>query len=121
MSETFSDVEGMFEANWPRFSTYAGVLGLSIKFQQRTYARIHLGDGSVNIEFFPRAKALCLDEFRQPVKEIRHETWPRNRKPLNDPDTEIHFLFTAEEWQQHQERLFVLTTAVYEAWKNSGQ
>ena len=121
MSETFSAAEGMFEANWPRFSTYAGVWGLSIKFQQRTYARIHLGDGSVNIEFFPRAKALCLNEFRQPVTEIRYETWPRNRDPLNDPATEIHFLFTAEEWQQHQERLFVLTTAVYEAWKNSDQ
>ena len=30
MSETFSDVEGMFEANWPRSSTYPRVWGLSI-------------------------------------------------------------------------------------------
>ncbi len=121
MSETFSAVEGMFEANWPRFSTNPGVWGLSIRFQSRTYARIDLSEGSVNIVFFPRAKALCLDEFRQPVEEIRYETWPRNREPLKDPDTEIQFEFTAEEWEQHKKRLCVLTTAVYEAWKNSGQ
>ncbi len=120
MSETFSAAEGMFEENWPRFSTYPGVWGLSIKSQQRTYARIHLGDGSVNIQFFPRAKELCLDEFRQPVMEFRYETWPRNREPLDDADTEVHFLFTAAEWEQHKERLSALTTAVYKAWKNSG-
>ena len=121
MSETFSGVESMFEANWPRFSTNPGVWGLSIRFQLRTYARIYLGEGSVNIVFFPRAKALCRDEFREPVKEIRYETRPRNREPLNDRDTEIHFEFTAEEWQQHKERMSVLTKAVYEAWKNTGQ
>ena len=121
MSETFGAAERMFEAKWPRFSTNPGVTGLSIRFQNRTYARIDLSEGSVNIVFSPRAKALCLDEFRQPVEEIRHQTWPTNREPLNDPDTEIHFEFTAEEWEQHKDRLFALTTAVYEAWENSGQ
>ena len=120
MSETFSAVERMFEANWSQFSTNPGVWGLSIGFQRRVYARIDLGEKSVNIVFFPRAKALCLDEFRQPVDEIRRETWPRNRDPLDDPGTEIHFQFTAEEWKQHKERLDALTKAVYEAWKNSG-
>ena len=121
MSETFSAMEGMFEANWPRFSTYPGVWGLSVRYQRRTYARIELREGSVGIVFFPRAKALRRDEFRQLIKEIRYETWPRNREPLNDPDTEIQFEFTAEEWKQHKERMSVLTKAVYEAWKNSGQ
>ena len=31
-----------------------------------------------------------------------------------DPDSEIQFKFTAEEWQEHKERLSALTTAVYE-------
>ena len=121
MSETFSAVEGMFEANWPGFSKYPTGLGLSIRFKNRSFARIDPWKGGVTIVFFGRAKALCLDEFRQPVKEIRYETWPRNREPLEDPRTEIHFLFTAEEWRQHKERLSALTTAVYEAWKNSRQ
>ena len=121
MSETFSAAEGMFEENWPRFSTNPGVWGLSITFQRRTYARIDLREESVNIVFFPRAKALCQDEFTHLIEEIGCETWPRNRKPLDDPDTEIHFLFTAAEWQQHEQRLSALTTSVYEAWKNSRQ
>ena len=121
MSETFSAVDGMFEANWPGFSKYPTGLGLSIRFKNRSFARIDPWKGGVTIVFFGRAKALCLDEFRQPVKEIRYETWPRNREPLEDPRTEIHFLFTAEEWRQHKERLSALTTAVYEAWKNSRQ
>ena len=121
MSEAFSAVEGMFEANWPGFSKYPTGLGLSIRFKNRSFARIDPWKGGVTIVFFGRAKALCLDEFRQPVKEIRYETWPRNREPLEDPRTEVQFQFTAEEWEQHKERLCVLTTAVYEAWKNSGQ
>ena len=128
VSETFSAVESMFEEIWLRFSTYPGVWGHSLKLRGRTYARIYLGERSantgkrsVNVVFFPRAKALCLDEFRQPIDEIRHSTWPRNREPLKDPDTEIHFELTAEAWEQHKERLSALTTAVYEAWENSGQ
>ena len=123
MSETFSAVEGMFEANWPRFSTNPGVWGLSITFQRKTYARIYLGERNernVYIGFFPRAKELCRDEFRQPLEEIGHSTWPKNREPLDDPATEIHFRFTAEEWEQHKARLSALTKAVYEAWNNSG-
>ncbi len=40
---------------------------------------------------------------------------------MEDPDTEIQFRFTAEEWHEHKERLSALTAAVYEAWENSGQ
>ena len=124
MSDTFSAVKRMFETKWLRFSTNQGVWGLSVKYQGLTYARIFLGERNernVYIAFFPRAKELCPDEFRQPLEEIGHSTWPKNREPLDDPATEIHFRFTAEEWEQHKERLSALTTAVYEAWKNSGQ
>ena len=121
MSETFSAAKGTFEENWPRSSTKPTASGLTIKLQTWSYARINVWKGGVGIVFFPRAKALCLNEFRQPVKEIRHDTWPQNREPVEDPDTAIQFKFTAKEWEEHKERLSALTAAVYEAWKNSGQ
>ena len=121
MSETFSAVEEMFATNWPRSSAYPRVWGLSITLQRLAYARIDIREESVNIVFFPRAKALCLDEFRQPVKEIPHRTWPMNREPLNDPETELHFQFTAGEWERYKDRMSALTKAVYQAWENSGQ
>ena len=121
MSETFSAVERMFETNWPGFRKYPTSLGLSIRFKNRSFARIDPWKGGVTIVFFDRAKALCLDEFRQPVQEIRYETYPRNRDPLEDPGTELKFPFTADEWKQHKARLSALTSAVYEAWKNSDQ
>ena len=121
MSETFAAAKGMFKENWPRSSTSPGTYGLSITLRRLSYARIGVWKGGVTIVFFPRAKALCLDEFRQPVKEIRHDTWPKNREPVEDPDTEIQFKFTTEEWQEHKERLSALTAAMYEAWENSGQ
>ncbi len=121
ISETFSAVEDMFETNWPRFSRYPTKYGLSIGLRRRPYARIDPWKGHVTIVFFDRARALCLDEFRQLVKEIRYETYPRNRDPLEDPKTELKFPFTADEWKQHKARLSALTSAVYEAWKNSDQ
>ncbi len=121
MSETFSAVERMFETNWPGVRKHPTNLGLSIRLMRRAYARIDPWKGGVTLVFFPRAKELCLDEFRQPVREMRYETWPRNREPLEDPRTEIQFKFNAEEWQRHKERMSALTTAMYEAWKNSDQ
>ena len=121
MSETFGAAKNMFEENWPRSSMVPGAKGLSIQLQTWSYARIDVWQGGVGIVFFRRAKALCPDEFRQPIEEIRHDTRPQNREPVEDPDTEIQFKFTAEEWEEHKERLSALTTAVYEAWKNSGQ
>lgn len=121
LSETFSEVKDMFETNWPRLSKFPTKYGLSVRLRGRTYARIDPWKEHVTIVFFDRAKALCLNEFRQPVQEIRYETWPRNRDPLEAPKTELKFPFTADEWKQHKARLSALTTAVYEAWKNSGQ
>ena len=121
MSEIFDAAKSMFEENWPRSRTKPTATGLSIKLQTWSYARIDVWQGGVGIVFFPRAKALCVDEFRQPTKEIRHGTWPQNREPVEDPGTQIQFKFTAEEWEEHKERLSALTAAVYEAWKNSGQ
>lgn len=121
VSEIVGAAKSMFEENWPRSRTEPTATGLRFKLQTWSYARIDVWKGGVGIVFFPRAKALCLEEFRQPVQEIRHGTWPQNREPVEDPDTQIQFKFTAEEWEEHKERLSALTAAVYEAWKNSGQ
>ena len=121
MSEIFDAAKSMFQKKWPRASTSPGVHGVSIQLQGRSYARIEVWKGGVGIVFYRRAKALCVDEFRQPVKDIRHGTWPENREPVEDPDTEIHFKFTTEEWEEHKERLSALTTVVYEAWEKTGQ
>ena len=75
----------------------------------------------MGVVFFPRAKTLCLDEFRQPVEVIRYGTWPKNREPLEDAGTEIQFKFTAEEWETHKDRLDELTKAVYEVWESDVQ
>ena len=118
MSETFGAARGMFKENWPRSSTSPGLYGLSVTLQRRSYARIGVWKGGMMIVFFPRAKALCPDEFRQPVEEIRYETWPKEREPLEDASTEIQFKLTAEEWGMHKERLYTLTKAVYKAWES---
>lgn len=121
MAETLDAVRSMFREAWSRSSTSPGVYGLSIRLQRRSYARIDIWKGGVGVTFFPRAKALCLDEFRRPLEEFRYDTWPKDREPLEDPDTSIQFKFTAEEWETHKDRLSALTQAVYEAWECSGQ
>ena len=115
-TELFGGVRRMFEENWPGSRTRPGALGLGIKFQTRSYARIGVSDdGGVRIVFFPSAKALCLDEFKRPVAVIPHHTYPANRDPLGDAEAEIQFRLTAEDWETHKETLTRLVRAVYEA------
>ena len=127
MSELFDAVSNMFRETWPESRMQAATLGLSIRLRRPgarrygAYARIDVGQKGVLIVFYPHTKALCLEEFRQPVGEIRWQTWPFNREPLEDPDTEIQFPLTPEEWDIHKERLYALTRAVYEALENRDQ
>ena len=127
--ELFDAIIAMFQENWPEFRSGPRQHGLGILLKSHKgtgrralYGRIGaLEEGVVSLVFFPLAKSLCLDAFRKPLGEIRYETWPRNREPLEDPDTEIKFRLTADEWETHRERLSSLTKAVYEAWESSGQ
>ena len=121
MSTLFGAVRDMFSENWPRSGVSPGVYGLSVQLQRRSYARIGVWKGGVGIVFFPRAKALCLDEFREPVEQIRYDTWPKDLDPLEDANAEIQFKLTAEEWENHRARLYALTRAVYAAWDSSSQ
>ena len=120
VTELFGAVGDMFKESWPESSTRPGAYGLSIKLQRRSYARIGVWtERGVSIVFFPRAKALCLDEFTQPVAAISYDTWPPDRDPLGDADAEVHFLLTAEDWETHKETLTRLARAVYETHQES--
>ena len=123
--ELFDATKRMFQDNWPQSRTRIGKWGLSF-FMRRpgsrggpSYARIWAFSDTVEVVFFPAAKALCLDEFRRPVEEIPYKTWPEHGDPLADTRGEIKFQLTAEEWETHQERLTSLTQAVYEAWRRT--
>ena len=116
VSELFGAVREMFRENWPVLTMHPGFHGLSVKLQKRSYARINVGEtGEVQIVFFSRAKALCPDEFKQPVEAIPHSTSPPDRDPLGDADAEIVFRLTAEDWETHKETLTRLARAVYDA------
>ena len=116
VSELFGVVRDMFRATWPDSKMRSNPSGLSIKLQKQSYARIDLWKaGEVWILFQPRAKALCLSEFEQPVAAIPYGTWPYDRDPLADADAAVHFKLTAEAWRAHDEMLTGLARAVYEA------
>ena len=119
-------VQGMFKENWPGLTAYEGAHGLRIQLPgrsgRRQYARIDAwGEGTIGLIFFPRTKALCLDDFREPLNQIKHYTWPKDREPLEDPKTEIQFRLTEDEWRNHKESLTALVQSVYAAWRDGGR
>ena len=123
--ELFDAVRLMFRENWPESRESPGSNGLNIQLAEvyrKRYARIDAwSEARVGLVFFPNAKLLCLDAFRQPVEQIRYSTWPRDREPLEDPGTEIQFHLNVEAWETHRERLYSLTKAMYEAWERRDQ
>lgn len=123
VSDIFEAARAMFQENWPGSRPRPGALGLNIPItgRQASYARIGAGNERISIVFFPWAKALCLDEFKEPVRNIPYQTWPRNREPLDDPKTEIQFRLTAEEWERHKESLTTIARSIYKAWQNKRQ
>ena len=128
--ELFQAVKDMFQENWPESrpspvtwwsqsrNSRAYGLGIRLKGRRALSARIDPEQGRVRIVFFGQTKELCLDEFRQPVKEIPYATWPPDREPLEDPRTQIQFPLTPQAWETHKEGLYALTQAVYEAWES---
>jgi len=119
-----ADVRGMFKEIWPVSIERTDRYGLRIELPQenrpRQYARIDpFINDKVSIVFFPRARKLCMDEFREPVSRIPYVTWPKNRDPFGDaPKTEIQFHLNSQDWVTHKERLTALVQAVYSAWQN---
>ena len=131
--DLFNDSIGMFRENWGGSGERPGAYGMNVRLRYRTesgraswqrYARVDpAGDGRIGIVFFPQAVALCVDEFRPAIEfeQIPFQTWPKGRENqvLEDPDLEIQFLLTADEWETHKETLTALTQAVYKAWEAS--
>ena len=135
VSELFDYVIAMFQENWSELWQRPGALGLLLKLQNTTgtgryvtYTRIDPENERVRIVFYPRAITLSEDEFRQPIREIPYETWPKNLEPLplgddplGDDYKEIQFLLTEDEWETHKKTLTALVQSVYAAWQNEGQ
>ena len=126
VSGLYTEVKDMFMENWPQLREEPGSYGLSLRLRNPTgptaYARIDPTNEGVWAVFYPRAIELCLDEFSQLVKnKIPVETWPKNQKPLEDPNAEIQFRLTPEEWEIHKERLTALVQSIYVAWQSQGQ
>ena len=128
VSEQFAAVRSMFREHWPESSTSPQIYGLSIQLRRQaglgrraSYAYIEVWKGGLDIVFHSRTKKLCLDEFRPRLQEIRNDTWPQNRDPLEDPSTSIQFKLNPQEWEEHRESLTTLVQSVYAAWQDDGQ
>ena len=128
VSEQFAAVRNMFREHWPESSTSPQMYGLSIQLRREagvgrraSYAYIEVWKGGLGIVFHPKSKKLCLDEFKKRVQVIRHDTWPQNRDPLEDPNTSIQFKVNPQEWETHKESLTALVQSIYSAWQNEGQ
>ena len=120
--ELVDDVRGMFIEKWPTSTELAFTRGIGIRLDRsRQYARIDAWKKeTISIAFFAHTKALCLDEFREPVSKIRYVT-ERGREPVEDPRTDIHFHLTPQEWETHKQSLTALVQAVYTAWQNQDE
>ena len=125
--DLFNSVRDLFRDNWASSDERPRTFGSNVQLPGRTptgrrtrhaYARIDPKDGGVRLVFYPRSVELCEDAFRQPIDEIPYETWPPNRKALEDANTEIQFLLTLEGWETHKGKLTALVQSLYEAWQD---
>ncbi len=127
VSELFDDVRNMFRRHWRESRERPGRKGVTIALpvyvdSRRTYpayGRIDIEGSQVRVTLRRRAIDLCKDEFMQIIDEIRYETYPRNRQPLEGATIEVGFLLTADEWDAHKGSLTGLVKSIYEAWKDS--
>ena len=126
--ELFVLVRTMVRENWSELREVPAVYGLSLRLPNLTgpggptaYARIDPENERVRLVFYPRAIELCLDEFSQTAIDIPYETWPKNKNPLTDPNTEIQFLLTEENWERHKESLTPLVQSIHAAWRDERQ
>ena len=123
--ELFDDVKSIFEENWPQSEQIAQMQTLRIELPRYAnsgshrlpYARIKAHDERVAVVFFRRTFVLCVDEFKDLIKQIPYLTFPRNLDPLKDART-AEFRLTAAEWETHKVKLTAFVQSVYEVWQN---
>ena len=89
---------------------------LRLSGKTQSFARVNPEQGQVRILFYGKSTEPCREDFRPLLKEIRYETWPRDRQPLSDSQPpEIQFMVNTEEWETYKSKLRELTGAVYAA------
>lgn len=126
VSELFNAARDMFLENWPMSMDIApGNISLAIRLRgtytgkpaPHSYARIdHAGIGRIVLVFYPRAVALCMDEFIRLSDEIPFQTYHPDRD-LRDGDVQAQFVLTPDDWQTHKDELYALTKGVYAKWE----
>ena len=125
ISDLFDTVKKMFNENWPNSLESCDKHGLKFRLQKRgdtgrlsrvPYARIDPNE-KVGVVFFSDAITLCVDEFKPLIKEIPFQTWPPNREndALKDFNLEIQFQLSENDWENHKEKLNILTHTMYDA------
>lgn len=123
--ELFTAVRGIVDETWHRYTEFPKRNGLNIYLRKtqggsrRRYAYVRLDHewiGRIVMVFYPRAVALCMDEFVRLSQEIQFRTWPRDRD-LRDGNVEAQFILTPDEWETHKDELSTLTKGVYAAWQ----
>ena len=144
-TDLFTSVRGMFNENWRTLREVPGQRGLTLKIKgdyggkkqsPRSYARIahRWGGGRVVLVFYPKAVALCMDEFIRISQKIPFGTWSpgigqgfsalstdykgQGSEDLSKGDVEAQFILTPDDWQTHKDELYALTKGVYAAWEN---
>ncbi len=123
--ELFDNVKSMFEENWPQSDQIAQMQTLRIELPRHAnsgsyrlpFARIKAHDERVAVVFFRRTFVLCVDEFKDLIKQIPYLTFPRNLDPLKDART-AEFRLTADEWETHKVKLTAFVQSVCKAWQN---
>lgn len=125
--DLFNAAQDMFLKNWPMSMDIAPRnISLAIRLRgtytgksgPRSYARIdHAGIGKIVLVFYPRAVALCMDEFIRLSDEIPFQTY-RPDRDLRDGNVEAHFILTPDDWKTHKDELYALTKGVYAAWED---
>lgn len=132
LRDLFTDACEMFRNEWSHYRelhrAVAGVsfclpsLAASGRRTNLSYARVDTWnapiEGKIGITFPPRTIDLVgVDAFKPFIESLEYLTWPRNRNPLTDPETQIEFQLTQDDWAEHKAKLSALTRAVYEAYQ----
>ena len=124
ITEMHKSLRDVFSENWPeshqipvRHKNPPYGRSINVKFRSNTYVRIDPWDGGMGLAFYPRSVVLDIDAFRQPIKDIRYDTWPKNRALEDVP--QVYFKWNPDEWETHKEKLAGLVQSLYEAWQNT--
>ena len=129
LRDLYTDACEMFRNAWSHYRERPGKVGISFSLPERSVSgrRTHLSyarvdtwnapiEGKIGITFPPRTIDLVgADTFKPFIERLEYLTWTRNRNPLTDPETQIEFQLTQDDWAAHKDNLIALTRAVYEA------